>query len=442
MIPMFTHDVDGKPRNNKHLLPRRNWCSIREYYPGNPLASPYESNAYGNKYTGTTPPPTPPLSGRSTPSDESIRPPNRLQRTLSLTRHDVKPGNLIRRLSGRGPRTSMEYPPSNEYPSSPAADESSPPRLPMKDGYFTSHHSSSGPASKANGSFRSPVRHSSAPLPRPGNFHRRPTNMSEKAVSKGGNDRNDGHINLEHGLDIVINCEVSQKDPAGITVPYRLLIPALWYEGEGDPNDISYRKQSWIKRLGSISVKKRRGSVLAKRQGQGNWGRSFSEESQTESEGEEDSGYENHDFQPTRGGTVRGNRDDKNGVRQHHHHHDLARDAGDEMQGFQDVQWESRGTRNDHHDSPPEQGDTRRYAPQERRASKVDDMLGMAGPAENGNVANGSGGINGGAKRLLSRFENDSSPRTDLGRSQSTRGYGGIEAYRESRWRGLLRRKD
>jgi len=34
MIPIFTHDVDGKPRNNKRLLPRRNWCSIREYQPG------------------------------------------------------------------------------------------------------------------------------------------------------------------------------------------------------------------------------------------------------------------------------------------------------------------------------------------------------------------------------------------------------------------------
>ena len=30
MIPMFTHDVDLKKRNNKHLLPRRNWCSITE----------------------------------------------------------------------------------------------------------------------------------------------------------------------------------------------------------------------------------------------------------------------------------------------------------------------------------------------------------------------------------------------------------------------------
>lgn len=34
MVPIFTHDVDGKARNNKRLLPRRNWCSIREYQPG------------------------------------------------------------------------------------------------------------------------------------------------------------------------------------------------------------------------------------------------------------------------------------------------------------------------------------------------------------------------------------------------------------------------
>lgn len=34
MIPIFTHGVDGKKRNNNHLLPHRNWCSIREYKPG------------------------------------------------------------------------------------------------------------------------------------------------------------------------------------------------------------------------------------------------------------------------------------------------------------------------------------------------------------------------------------------------------------------------
>jgi hypothetical protein len=34
MADIFTHDVDGKKRNNNHLLPRRNWCSIREFKPG------------------------------------------------------------------------------------------------------------------------------------------------------------------------------------------------------------------------------------------------------------------------------------------------------------------------------------------------------------------------------------------------------------------------
>lgn len=32
MVAMFPQDVNGKPRRNTHLLPRRNWCSIREYH--------------------------------------------------------------------------------------------------------------------------------------------------------------------------------------------------------------------------------------------------------------------------------------------------------------------------------------------------------------------------------------------------------------------------
>jgi hypothetical protein len=28
MFPIFQEDVDGKPLNNKHLLPRRNWCGL------------------------------------------------------------------------------------------------------------------------------------------------------------------------------------------------------------------------------------------------------------------------------------------------------------------------------------------------------------------------------------------------------------------------------
>ena len=249
MIPMFTHDVDGKARNNKRLLPRRNWCSIREYQPG------------------STPPPTPSDAG-SLVSDEEPAKPGRLQRTLSLTKGDMKPGNLLRRLSQRGP--SQEYPPSNEYRSSPTAAPSPPQQSPEADGYFPvqPRHSTHGPSNGTNTL-------SSAPLPRPGNFQRRPTNMSIKAIKKGGAnvDENEGHINLEHGLDIVLNCEVSQKDPAGITVPYRLLIPALRYEGEGDINEDSYRKKNLLQRFGSLRGSKRRS--LANNQGQGNWGKSL-----------------------------------------------------------------------------------------------------------------------------------------------------------------------
>ena len=263
MIPMFTHDVNGKLRNNKRLLPRRNWCSIREYYPG------------------STPPPTPPEPEPETSSDESPPPPpTRLQRTLSLTRGDVKPGNLIRRLSGRGPPPSNEYPPSSKYktgdsPISPPADDyfSPQPKIPQR-------------AATIGGN--GDQRHSSAPLPRPGNFHRRPTNMSEKAAAKGGDmDNMTGHINLEHGLDIVLNCEANQKDPAGITIPYRLLIPALWYEGEGDLNTETYKKKGLLSRLGSIRGSRR--NTLAGGQGRGNWGRQDSltpSGSEGENEGE------------------------------------------------------------------------------------------------------------------------------------------------------------
>lgn len=31
---IFNQDIDGKPRGNKRLMPRRNWCAIREYMPG------------------------------------------------------------------------------------------------------------------------------------------------------------------------------------------------------------------------------------------------------------------------------------------------------------------------------------------------------------------------------------------------------------------------
>ena len=211
----------------------------------------------------------------------SQRPAGRLQRTLSLTREDVKPGNLIRRLSQRGPPpTSMKYPvPNNAYPPSPPESDSN---LPT-DGYAS--FQARKRLSSDNHSANNVQRHSSAPLSRPGNFQRRPTNLSIRAAKKGGaDDGEDDHINLEHGLDIVLNCEISQKDPAGITVPYRLLVPALWYEGDGDVNDAPLRRKSFLSRIGSVRRTGRRKSSLARNQGQGNWGRSgesFSDRSYT-----------------------------------------------------------------------------------------------------------------------------------------------------------------
>lgn len=269
MIPMFTHDVNGSSRNNKRLLPRRNWCSIREYHPG------------------STPPSTPPPSDPETESDGSPPPPTRLQRTLSLTRGDVKPGNLLRRISGRGPPPSNGYPPGNRYDS---GDPPSP-DSPENDGYFPRQPSMPKRAATINGNgglrhSSAPPPNSSAPLPRPGNFHRRPTNMSEKAVARGDpDDELSGHINLENGLDIVLNCEVNQKDPAGITVPYRLLIPALFYEGHGDENTAPFRKRSLVSRLTSIRGRKK--DTVASRQVQDNYGQQESV-TPSDSEGEEE----------------------------------------------------------------------------------------------------------------------------------------------------------
>lgn len=62
------------------------------------------------------------------------------------------------------------------------------------------------------------------PMIRP--FHRTPTGLSVKQLRKA----DQFAVDLEGGLDICLNVEVSSKDPTGITVPYRLLVPRLHYE--------------------------------------------------------------------------------------------------------------------------------------------------------------------------------------------------------------------
>ncbi|PYH89384.1 hypothetical protein BO71DRAFT_444615 [Aspergillus ellipticus CBS 707.79] len=203
MVPIFTHDVNNKARNNKRLLPRRNWCSIREYQPG------------------STPPETPQMLAEEEPR------PAKLKRTVSLTRGDKPPrAGLLRRLSMRGP------PPTKEF------NLGAPPggRRMSMDGSF--------PATETG----------DAPFPPPGEFKpgpflRRPTNLSQKSAKR-GDDGAGGFINLEGGLSITLNLELNPKDPAGITTPYKLLVPALHCDGaEFDPPANPIRK-GWRKWLG------------------------------------------------------------------------------------------------------------------------------------------------------------------------------------------------
>ncbi|KAJ5781738.1 uncharacterized protein N7518_010221 [Penicillium psychrosexuale] len=203
VVPIFFQDVNGKARNNKRLLPRRNWCSIREYKPG------------------STPPDTPESEIIEAPEPR----PNKLQRTLSLGRGDQgstgKPG-ILRRLSTRGP-------PPTRTMSFNRGDEATFNRRASFDGPTQPHENGDSyfPGTRA------------APPPRPGSFHRRPTNLSQKAARKAAKQGDNGagaYINLEGGLAITLNLEISPQDPSGVTTPYKLLVPALHYNGtEYDP---------------------------------------------------------------------------------------------------------------------------------------------------------------------------------------------------------------
>ncbi|PYI12352.1 hypothetical protein BO78DRAFT_392208 [Aspergillus sclerotiicarbonarius CBS 121057] len=200
MLPIFTHDVNNKARNNKRLLPRRNWCSIREYQPG------------------STPPATPQIGT----AEEEPRP-AKLKRTLSLTRGDKAPrAGLLRRLSLRGP------PPTKDF----NLGEAPPARRMSMDGAFPG--GSTGDVGES----------------KPGVLLRRSTTLSRKA-SKRGDEGLGALINLEGGLAITLNLELNPKDPAGITTPYKLLVPALHYEDmDVDPPAAASVAKGWRKWLG------------------------------------------------------------------------------------------------------------------------------------------------------------------------------------------------
>ncbi|KAM5445516.1 hypothetical protein MaudCBS49596_007422 [Microsporum audouinii] len=225
MRAMFLHDVEGRPRNNKRLLPRRNWCSIREYTPG---------------FTPPSTPPAEPTSPGSPASSADMRP-GRLGRTLSMSRGDKPPNGLMRRLSLRGQRPQISHPiPKDQFTQRMSYDE---PRL-RGDG----NHYQQRTQSDANIS-RDPTHHDgdgdSSSLPN--KFVRRRTDLSLREIKQAAKGGPDLHhfINIEGSLHITFNCEVKPRDPAGITTPYHVLIPTLSFDGEFEPSIEAEKKQWW-----------------------------------------------------------------------------------------------------------------------------------------------------------------------------------------------------
>ncbi|KAI1473731.1 hypothetical protein F4774DRAFT_27215 [Daldinia eschscholtzii] len=346
MIPIFTTGVDGKPRNNKRLLPHRNWCSIREYVPGQtppptPPPEDYEMTPEGtppgsrgglfrrfsSKRKGT-------VLRKDGPRDsvDRSRPPvsgSGFMRSLSRrasTSGGSRPGGLLRTLSlGRGDssrsrgnnnngsgsffgrrRNSFDRPddgginggwgPDSEDEESdmyeaPRAQRTrattvaaAPPRSAVyatgapdcygggsgsgsgsgnmgrmrgggierndeyevgDDSYFTAkspRRAYTQPTRGEHGGFSNnystyededdgPGTQWNAPPPRP--YRRTPTGLTAKQLQAAGG-ASKFEVDVQGGLDVCLNVEVNPRDPAGITVPYRLLVPRLWYEYEGE----------------------------------------------------------------------------------------------------------------------------------------------------------------------------------------------------------------
>jgi PhoD related phosphatase len=252
MIPIFTHDVDGKPRNNKRLLPRRNWCSIREYK------------------SGSTPPPTPSSEG----TEESYQRPAPPTRRMSLTRTfslGKRGEGLLRRNSSRRRDAEREedmIANSRSYPQS--ADDFHAPRRndsfqhgDEDNDYFSKDRRSShqAPRTGVSGSHNlNPGATRTAPAQvqhgLDGASHSRPIEKAHALGQQLDNYSTSNHgqeIDLSGGLDVVLNLEVNQKDPSGITAPYRLVVPVLRYVGDGDDNELALKKKKWFGSWGKDS---------------------------------------------------------------------------------------------------------------------------------------------------------------------------------------------
>lgn len=343
MIPIFGHGVDSKPRNNKHLLPHRNWCAIRPYVPGHtPEPTPTQS-AYDLTPDGSPSPAAPRpgllrrLSGKARASSfrgpdsvvkDRSRPPisnsflrglssrggvasadeigrpgtarsNKLTRTMSGSSVSGRLGGLFRRLSSSSKklrddggingnwgadtdedaiyddetlRQRVGAHPSGgvglrgglgDYPSGYSTQSHNSEYARGDESYFTvkppqpvqshqqpppyqQHNPNHGrsksatvvgsaaqyPSSATSGYASASQQHHNEFVPKP--FSRIPTGLSAKQLKHA----KELEVDLEGGLEVTLNVEIAPKDPSGSTVPYRLVVPRLWYEYEGEePED-------------------------------------------------------------------------------------------------------------------------------------------------------------------------------------------------------------
>ncbi|KAL6876533.1 hypothetical protein J3F83DRAFT_404879 [Trichoderma novae-zelandiae] len=311
MIPIFQTGVDGKPRNNKNLLPHRNWCSIRMWTPGStPPPSPPTSDrgrsrspgggsllrrlsSRRRKSTSQQPfdvsresvrGPRPPISGggglfRNFSRRNSVdqqRPGGGVTRTMSLgrgeaaqhrddmTQHgqhgsqsrfdegnmsgqwsgELDSGYIDHRAQGQPRASGLRGGGGSDYEEFSAGDEA----------YFTAqtprraqtinYHAGAGGGHEVDD-----------PSARP--YHRTPTGLSPKEMKYAEKHE----VNLEGGLDISLNMEVSSKDPTGITVPYRILVPKLYYEVSSKDDLFAAAEPTGIRKF--LSFKKKQKAPLA-----------------------------------------------------------------------------------------------------------------------------------------------------------------------------------
>lgn len=312
MIPMFQLGVNGKPRNNKRLLPHRNWCAIRQWVPG---STPPPTPPLPATERSTSPPstgggllrrlslssshrpdmsresirgPRPPISGggglfrtlsrtlsrRNSSSGEPEPEPATLTRTLSLGRSDSekKKGGFFSfgRRPSRPPGgptdtvlTGHEWGESDDDEYDDSYDPRAPQRprpgvMGLRGGALNDEWSD---GDEENFTAQPPRRAQTLPtsaeqdIPpqamRP--FYRTPTGLSSKQMRKSEN----YEVDLQGGLDVTLNVEVNARDPTGITVPYRLLVPKLFYEYTPETDEIPIEEPTGFKRFLSLRKKEK-----------------------------------------------------------------------------------------------------------------------------------------------------------------------------------------